>query len=133
MLLLLLLGAQVNVSWFAMTPEGQAPPPWWVGGRLLWPYVQGSRTLIPQTGFGTLATVILAGGSALLFLLAAAALLRWWVPADWFAPLIVAGAVASIALQVIYIGVWAVFPILVDVALLWTVFGLHWTVASLRG
>jgi len=133
MLLLLLLGAQVNVSWFAATPVGQAPPPIWVGGRFLWPYVQGSRTLVPQTGFGALLTVVLAGGSGVLFLLAAAALLRWWVPAAWFTPLVVAGAIMSIALQIIYISGWAVFPLLVDAVLLWAVLGLHWTVISLRG
>jgi Na+/melibiose symporter-like transporter len=68
-----------------------------------------------------------------LTLLAAAALLRWWVPATWFTPLIIVGAIASIALHVIYINVWSIFPLLVDVALLFAVFGMHLTVSSLRG
>lgn len=133
MLLLLLLGAQVNISWFAATPIGQNPPPLWVGGRFLWPFVAGSRTLIPQTGFGALLSVALAGVSGLLLLLAAAALLRWWVPAQWFVPLVVAGAVMSIVLHVIYLSGWSVFPILVDAALLWVVLGMGSTVGTLRG
>lgn len=133
MLLLLLVGAQVNVSWFASTPAGQQPPPWWVGGRLLWPYVQDAQTLVPQTGWGVLLTVVLAAGAGLLLLLAAAALLRWWVPERWFGPVVVAGAIMSIALQVIHLSVWSVFPLLVAAVLLYVVLGLHWTVSSLRG
>lgn len=133
MLLLVLLAAQVNLSWLVPLKSGQAQPPWWVGGRLLWPFAEQTRTLVPQAGLGTLLSLILATGSALCFLLAAAALLRWWVPAAWFTPLIVVGSIASIALHVIYINVWSIFPLLVDAALLWAVFGLHVSVTSLRG
>jgi hypothetical protein len=41
--------------------------------------------------------------------------------------------VLSIVLQVIWLSVWAIFPLLVDVALLWFVFGQQVTVHSLRG
>jgi hypothetical protein len=133
MLLLLLLGVQVNLSWLVPLKAGQPQTPWWVGGRLLWPFAEQTRTLVPQAGLGTLLSLILATGSALCFLLAAAALLRWWVPAAWFTPLIVIGAIASIALHVIYINVWSIFPILVDAALLFAVFGLHLSVSALRG
>ncbi len=78
-------------------------------------------------------TPILAIVSALCFLLAAAALLRWVVPGAWFPWLIVAGAVLSIVLQVIWLSGWAILPLLLDVALLWFVFGQHVTVDSLRG
>ena len=78
-------------------------------------------------------TPILAIASAIAFLLAAAALLRWLVPGQWFRWLIVVGAVLSIVLQGIWLSGWAVLPLLVDVALLWAVFGQHVTVASLRG
>jgi hypothetical protein len=54
------------------------------------------------------------------------------VPEKWFRWLTVTGVVLSIALQVIWLSVWAVFPLLVDVALLWAIFGRHVTVSSLR-
>jgi hypothetical protein len=59
--------------------------------------------------------------------------LRWVVPGEWFQWLIVAGALLSIVLQVIWLSGWTVLPLLVDVALLWAVFGQHVTVGSLRG
>jgi len=76
---------------------------------------------------------MLAIMSAIFSLLSVAALLRWIVPQRSFRWLVVAGAVLSIVLQVIWLSGWAVFPLLVDVALLWAVFGQHVTVRSLRG
>jgi len=104
-----------------------------VGGRLLWPFAVETRTLIPPGDLLNTLTPILAITSAIAFLLAAAALLRWVVPGQWFQRLIVAGAVLSIVLQVIWFSGWAVLPLLVNVALLWAVFGQHVTVSSLRG
>jgi hypothetical protein len=63
---------------------------------------------------------------------AAAALLGWAVPAAWFPWLVVAGALFSIALHVIWISGWAVLPLLVAAALLWSVWGARVTVAGLR-
>jgi hypothetical protein len=100
---------------------------------LLWPFAVETRTLLPRGDLLNTLTPILAIASALCFLLAAAALLRWVVPGAWFHWLIVAGAVLSIVLQVIWLSGWAVLPLLVDVALLWFVFGQHVTVDSLRG
>jgi hypothetical protein len=54
------------------------------------------------------------------------------VPEQWFLWLIVAGVVLSIMLQVIWFSGWAIFPLLVDVALLWAIFGQHLTVRNLR-
>jgi len=133
MLVLLLLGAQLNLTALVPLQAGDPPPPWWVGGRLLWPFAAETRTLLPPGDALNTLTPILAITSAILFLLAVAALLRWVVPGEWFQWLIVAGTVLSIVLQVIWLSGWAVLPILVDVALLWTVFGQHVTVGSLRG
>ena len=133
MLVLLLLGAQLNLTALVPLQAGDPPPPWWVGGRLLWPFAVETRTLLPSGDLLNTLTPILAIGSAILFLLAAAALLRWVVPGAWFPWLIVAGALLSIVLQVIWLSGWAVLPLLVDVALLWAVFGQHITVGSLRG
>jgi hypothetical protein len=100
---------------------------------LFWPFAVETRTLIaPGDALNTF-TPILAIVSATFFLMAGAALLQWVVPGKWFLGLIVAGVVLSIVLQIIWFSGWAVFPLLVDAALLWAVFGQHITVDSLRG
>ncbi|HET9590830.1 MAG TPA: hypothetical protein VFO91_18715 [Anaerolineales bacterium] len=130
-LALLVLAAHLNLTAIVPLQVGDAPPPWWVGGMLFWPFNVQTRTLIRGDLLNTL-TPILSITSAIVFLMAAAALLRKLVPEQWFVWLIVAGAVLSIVLQVIWFSGWAIFPLLVDIALLWTVFGQHVTVRSLR-
>lgn len=132
MLVLLLLAAQLNLTAIVPLQAGAAPPPWWVGGMLLWPFAVETRTLVPKGDVLNTLTPILAIASAGLFLMAVAALLRWVVPAEWFPWLIAASTVLSIVLQVIWLSPWAVLPLVVDIALLWAIFGLHVTVASLR-
>jgi len=132
-LVLLLLGAQLNLSGIVPLQLGDSPAPWWVGGRLLWPFAVGTRTLLPAGDALNTFTPILAITSAIFFLLAAAALMRWLVPVQWFLWLIVAGAVLSLVLQVIWFSGWAILPLLVDAVLLWAVFGRRITVGSLRG
>jgi hypothetical protein len=133
MLVLLLLGAQLNLTALVPLQVGDPPPPWWVGGRLLWPFAVETHTLLPLGDLLNALTPILAIASATFFLMAAGALLRRVVPGQWFQWLIVAGVALSIVLQVIWFSGWAVFPLLVDIALLWAVFGQHVTVDSLRG
>jgi hypothetical protein len=132
MLILLLLGAHLNLTALVPLQVGDPSPPLWVGGRLIWPFTIETRTLIPAGDLLNTITPLLAVVSAICFLLAAAALLRRVVPARWFPRLVVAGAMASIALQVIWLSGWAVLPLLVDIALLWAVFGGHVTVENLR-
>jgi hypothetical protein len=132
MLILLLLGAQLNLTAIVPLQVGDTPPPWWVGGRLLWPFAMETLTLLPPGDVLNTITPILAFASAACFLLAVASLLRWAVPEGWFPWLIVAGAVLSIVLQVIWLSGWAVLPLLVDGALLWVIFGRHLTVSRLR-
>lgn len=132
-LVLLLLGAQLNLTALVPLQAGDPPPPWWVGGRLLWPFAEETHTLIPAGDLLSTVTPILGIASAVLFLLAAAALLRWWVPARWFRWLIVGGAILSIPLQVIWFSPWAILPLLVDAALLWLALGMGITVEGLRG
>ena len=130
-LVLLLLGAQLNLSAIVPLQLGDSPAPWWVGGRLLWPFGLETPTLLQGDLLNTV-TPILAIASTIFFLMAAAALLRWRVPGEWFPRLTAVGAVLSILLQVIWFSGWAIFPLLVDIALLWLVFGQHITVRSLR-
>lgn len=132
-LVLLLLAAQLNLTAIVPLQIGDPPPPWWVGGRLLWPFAVETHTLLPPGDALNTLTPVLGIGSALLFLLAAAALLGWGVPGTWFRMLIVAGIVLSIVLQVIWFSGWAILPLLVNIALLWAVFGQHVSVESLRG
>lgn len=132
MLVLLLLGAQLNLTAIVPLQVGDTPPPWWVGGRLLWPFAVETRTLLPAGDLLNAITPILAFASAACFLLAVAALLRRVVPESWLPWLIAAGAVLSLALQVIWLSGWSVLPLVVDAALVWAVFGRHVTVASLR-
>jgi len=134
MLVLLLVGAQVNLSALVPAAAGQAPPPLWVGGGFLWPFFADTRTLLAPGGVRDTLTPILGITAAMCFLAAAAALLGWLgVPAAWFPALVVSGAVASVVLQVIWLSGWAILPLLADAALLWAILGQLVTVASLRG
>lgn len=132
-LVLLLLGAQLNLTALVPLQPDSPPPPWWVGGRLIWPFAVETRTLLPKGDLLNTLTPVLGIVAATCFLLAAAALLRWSVPAHWFTWLIVAASVSSIVLQVIWLSGWAIFPLLIDAVLLWAVFGQHITVEGLRG
>lgn len=129
----LLLGAQLNLTAIVPLQSGGTPPPWWVGGRLIWPFAVDTHTLIPQGDLLNAVTPILGISSAFCFMLAALALLRWGVPSHWFGLLIITGAVLSIPLQVVWFSGWAILPLLVDVVLLWAVLARHITVAGLRG
>lgn len=131
MVILLLLAAHLNLTAIVPLQVGDSPPPWWVGGMLFWPFDVTTNTFLQGDALNSF-TPILAISSAILFLMAVAALLRRMVPAQWFPSLIICGVVFSIALQVIWFSGWAIFPLLVDVALLWTVFGQHVSVESLR-
>ena len=131
-LVLLLLGAHLNLTALVPAAAGQGPPPWWVGGGLLWPFFADTGTLLPAGGIRDVLTPILGIAAAACLLLAAGALLGWLVPESWFRGLIVTGAVASIVVQVVWISGWAVLPLVVDAALLWLVFARHLTAGSLR-
>jgi hypothetical protein len=131
-LALLLLGAHLNLSALVPLQVGDPVPPWWVGGRLIWPFAEDTNTLLSEETTNAI-TPMMSIASALCFLLAAAALLRWRVPGHWFLWLIVAAAVLSIVLQVIWFTEWAMLPLLVDAALLWAVFRMRVTVDILRG
>jgi len=131
-LIVLILGAHLNLTAIVPLLPGDPSPPWWVGGRLLWPFAIETNTLIPAGDLLNTLTPVLGILSAILFLLAAAALLRWGIPEKWFRPLIVAGVVFSIVLQIIWFTIWAVLPIVIDIFLLWAIFKMQLTVGGLR-
>ena len=130
-LVLLLLGAHLNLTALVPAAAGQAPPPWWVGGGILWPFFADTATLLPAGGIRDLLTPILGITAAVCLLLAACALLGRVVPWSWFRGLTVAGAVMSLLLQMVWISGWAILPIAVDGALLWLVFARHLNVGRL--
>lgn len=132
LLVLLLLGAHFSLTALVPLQAGDAPPPWWVGGRLLWPFAEETDTLLLSGDTLNAVTPILAILAGLCFLLAAAALLRWRVPAQWFRWLVLGGAVFSIGLQVVWFTGWAVLPLVVDAILLWAVVGRGITPRSAR-
>jgi hypothetical protein len=131
-LVLLLLGAHLNLTALVPAAAGQAPPSWWVGGGLLWPFFADTTTLVPAGGLRDTLTPLLGTAAAACLLLAACALLGWLVPGPWFQWLIVTGAALSIILQVVWLSGWIVLPLLVDAVLLWTVFAAQATVGTLR-
>ena len=55
------------------------------------------------------------------------------IPADWFRPAAIAGAIASAILFLLYLGPWAVVPLALDAVILWGVLLQDWTPASLAG
>ena len=125
---LLILAAHFSATPFAPAPAGTA--------KFYWPFAADSK---PWLGFigglpasGGLVTALLAGIAALGFLASLLALFGWLVPAHWFAPLIVAAAVASILLYVLYFGVFSLLPLALDALLLWGVLAQGWSVAGLK-
>ena len=114
----LLLAAHLNLTALVPASPGQAPPPWWVGGRLAWPFAADTHTLVQGNALTTL-TPLLGIASAVFFVLAAGAVLGWVMPREWAAGLVVAGAACSLVLQVVWISPWAVLPLLMDGVLLW--------------
>lgn len=129
----LLIGAQVNLTALVPAAPGQAPPPWWVGGGLLWPFFADTRTLLPRGDALNAITPILGVAAAACLLMATASLWGWLVPSGWFPWLVIAGAVCSIVLQVIWLSGWAILPLLVDAVLLWSVFAMRTTAGGLHG
>jgi len=129
---LVLLVAALHFSLIPFAPA-QAGKAW-----LVWPLAADTRPWLapigglPAQGNGLL-TSVLSGLAALCFLGAALGLFGWVVPAAWWPWLVSAGAAASAALYLLYLGPWAILPLALDILLLWGTFGLHWTVATLRG
>ena len=127
---LLLFAAHINLTALVPAAADQAPPPWWVGGRVLWPFGLDTQTLLPAGAAVDTLTPVLGIASAVFFLMAAGALFRWIVPGSWLGGLIVAGAACSLVLQVVWISPWAVLPLVVDGVLLWALLGARVSVLS---
>jgi hypothetical protein len=125
-LLLLLLGAYFSLTALAPAPGGSA----WAG----WPFAAAGRSafaeLDPLAGALAPPLAVVAGAAFLAAVLGSVGL---WVPAAWWAPLVLLGACASLLLHSLYIGRWSLLPIAVDLALLWGVLALGWSASRLAG
>lgn len=121
MTLALLLGAHLSLTALVPAAVGQGPPPWWVGGGVMWPFFLDTQTLLPAGSLRDVLTPVLGIAAAVCLVMAVAALWRRLVPAAWFAPLVLAGAAASIVLQIAWLSVWAILPLAVDALLIWAV------------
>lgn len=128
--IVLLLAAHFSLTAFVPSPAGQAQF-YWPWAAEMHPVVGGIGAL-PQGGGGII-TPALAGIAGLCLLAAAAALLNIAVPADWWLPLVIVGALASTVLFVLYLSPLSLIPIALNLFLLWGAVVQHWTVAGLRG
>jgi hypothetical protein len=68
----------------------------------------------------------LAVASAVLLLLAGLATAGWIVPTGWWIGLAVAGAATSVVTLLLFFHPWLVLGVLIDVVLLWAIFGAGW-------
>lgn len=126
-LILLLLGAHFAGTAFVPGPKAS----------IVWPFGVDSRPVLAgiggmQSQSNGFVTPLLAGGAVAAFAAAFASLLGFVVPAEWFVPLVVTGSLASIILNILFIGPLAILPVAVDLILLWGVLVNDWTIAVLR-
>jgi len=113
-------------------------------GWLVWPFGRASTpafegltgAIAPSTpaalGSPTIAMAA-AGFASLAFIVAIAGLWGIVIPADWWRPAAIVGALSSIVLFSIYLSPLSVIPMLVDAAVLWGVVVSGWTTESLTG
>ncbi|NOH02683.1 MAG: hypothetical protein HND47_12345 [Chloroflexi bacterium] len=123
---LLVLAAHFSATPFA--PAGTA--------KFYWPFAADSKSWLTAIGglpaSGGIVTSLLAGVATLGFIAALLFLFGWLIPAHWFTPLIIAAAVASILLYILYFDTFSLLPIALDFILLWGVLARGWSVAGLK-
>ena len=128
-IILLFLAAHFNATPFAPAPAGAA--------KFYWPFAADSKSWLTAIGglpaAGGIITSLLAGGAALGFIASLLALFGWLVPANWFAPAILAASIASVLLYVLYFGAFSIIPLALDALLLAGVYAWHWSAAGLKG
>jgi hypothetical protein len=133
---LLFLGWHFATTFFV--PAGGPQARGWV----IWPFGRESRPLLsesrgvvaPHTVPGgptpTLA-LILAAIASIGFLVALGALFGVVVPLEWWRPTVVLASAGSGVLFLLYLGPWALIPLLVDAVLVWGVLVRGWSVEGM--
>lgn len=124
--LLLLAGAH-----FALTANvpASAGKDW-----VFWPFAADSQAVLGLTGEGIgNITKLLSVIAGVCFVAALLALFGLIIPAEWWGVLVGIASVASLALYLLYLGPWAILPIIIDIFLLWGIFVVRWSAAAFRG
>ncbi len=129
-IILLVLAAHFSLTPFAPAKAGHA--------IFYWPFAADTQPLLGFVGglpnqSGSVLSPALAGIAGLCFLAAILGLFGVIVPTQWWPALVVAGAIASALLYILYFGLFSVIPIVIDVILLWGVFVQNWSVTGMRG
>jgi hypothetical protein len=133
---LLFLGWHFTTTFFV--PAGAPHDRGWV----VWPFGRDSRpplgqlpgvltpNRVPAEPAPTLA-LVLAAIASLGFLAALAGLFGVILPAGWWPAVVIAASLASGGLFLLYLGPWALLPLLIDGVLLWGLIARGWSVAGL--
>jgi hypothetical protein len=106
--------------------------------KFYWPFAADSKPWLGAVGglpahSGSFVTTLLAGLAGLGFLVAALGLFWSGIPSTWWPVLVLVAAAASILLYVLYFGIWAILPLLLDAVLLLGIIFRHWSASGLRG
>lgn len=115
--ILIILAAHFSLTPFAPAKDGK----WF-----LWPFGQDSHPIfsfiggLPAQSNGMI-TAILSGIAGLGFVLSLLARFGWLVPTAWITPALIIASACSIVLFIVYFNIWAILPIVVDLAILWLI------------
>lgn len=111
---LILISAHLSLTAFVPSQTGR-----WI----LWPFDPESKPILSMLGGlpsqSGIVIPLLAGGAGVTYIVAFLCRMGWIVPADWLFPSLVVGSVGSILLFSIYLSVWSVLPIVLDLLILW--------------
>ncbi|MBI5959551.1 MAG: hypothetical protein HY866_12495 [Chloroflexi bacterium] len=121
---LLLLAAHFSLTPFAPAPEGK--------DKFYWPFAADSKPALDGVGglpsAGGLLTIILAAAAGLGFLLAAAGVVFGInISVDVWRAVVLTSAVSSVLLYLLYVGVWSILPIALDIVVTVGVLVLGWS------
>ena len=116
--------ALIHVSYLTPAPPRTADGP-------EWPFEMARSWLVTGIGLDpalvrTLGTALVVTSIALL-VAAGLATVGWIVPSEWWAALIVGGAVTSAVTLGLFFHPWLVLGLVIDAALLWATLGTGWT------
>ena len=124
----LLAHAMIHASWLTPAPPRTADGP-------AWPFDVARSWLVSGAGLDpSLARVLaaaLVAATIPCFAVAALATLGWAVPAAAWTGFAIGGAVASLALLVVFFHPWLVLGIVIDIVILWAAAVLAWSPADL--
>jgi hypothetical protein len=127
---LFVVAAHFSLTPFAPATTGKA----W----LFWPFSADSRSWLGFAGglpaqSGSTLIPIIAGLAGIGFIAAVVGLFWTGFPATWWRLVIIASAILSILLYVLFLGKWSILPLAIDLAILWGVVLQHWSVIDFRG